>query len=58
MQALELNQQELSNQLNKEIVDEIKKQNEIKTQIAQNQQILDPEIRNEYNEKVNLRNKN
>ena len=54
LQQMNLQFQEMKNQLdeNKQVFEEIKKQNELKTRIAQTEQIVDPVKRDEYNEKV------
>ena len=54
IQELKLQRQEIENnlKLNKGIFDEIQKQNKIKTEIAQLNQTVDPQTRDEYNEKI------
>ena len=54
IQEMNLKLQSMKNEISekKEIYEQMKQQNEVKTQIAQAEQIVDPQKRNEYNEKV------
>ena len=59
LNALKSQKQDYDNQyaLNQKVFDEIAKQNELRTQIEQRKQVIDPQVRDEFNERLKAEKK-